>query len=203
MASDIHGSRRAAEKVRSVLAAESPDLFVACGDITNFGPVAWAEEFLRSIPVRTVAVPGNCDPRDIVEVLDRLGVDLHKKRREIDGVPFVGIGGSNPTPFGTPFELSEDEIRRALEPLMVPDAVLVSHAPPRGFVDVVPRAGHVGSAAVREAVDRHRPRLVLCGHVHESPGIVPGPTTIVNPGAAKDGRVAIVDLGHDVRARIA
>jgi len=71
----------------------------------------------------------------------------------------------------------------------VRDMVFVLHSPPRDTgCDVISTRQHVGSRAIRSFVDAHQPRLVLSGHIHESPRVsgawrdVLGVTTIVNPG---------------------
>lgn len=203
VAADIHGSDRAARMIREDLALHRPDAFVLAGDVTNFGPVVYAEDLLAGLPVPTLAVPGNCDPPELVSVLERLGVNLHGRKATVAGRTFVGIGGANPTPFGTPFELSEDEIEVTLRRVMEPGAILVSHAPPRGFVDLVRSGAHVGSTSVRAIVEELAPPLVLCGHIHEARGVVRyGPTTIVNPGPAFDGHRALVEINGDVRVEL-
>ena len=202
-AADLHGSARAAAMIREGLAEHRPDLFVAAGDVTNFGPVSYADELFRGLAVPTLAVPGNCDPREIIATLDGLAVNLHGRKTVIAGHTFAGIGGANPTPFGTPFELSEDEIEGTLREVMESGAILVSHAPPRGFVDVVHSGAHVGSTAVRTIVEEFGPPLVLCGHIHEARGIARhGPTTIVNVGPAAEGHSALVDIDGDVRVQL-
>ena len=198
VASDIHGSRTAAKMIRDRIAKHRPHVFVAAGDLTNFGPVGFARELLAGLAVPTLAVPGNCDPRGIVPVLGELGVNLHGRKTSVMGRTFVGIGGSNPTPFGTPFELTEGEILAAVRPLMQPGTVLVSHPPPRGYVDVVGSGAHVGSTSIRAIVEEFQPPLVLCGHIHEARGIAHhGATTIVNAGPANQGHSAIIDLDGD------
>lgn len=200
VASDIHASRSAAERIRAALDAYRPDVFVAAGDVTNFGPISYARELLASLPVPTLAVPGNCDPREILPVLDEIGVNLHARKATVAGRTFVGLGGSNPTPFGTPFELSEEEIDATLRPLMEGNAILVSHPPPRGVVDVVHSGDHVGSTSVRAVVEEFQPPLVLCGHIHEARGVDRvGRTTVVNPGAAREGHGALVEIDDTVR----
>jgi Icc-related predicted phosphoesterase len=62
--------------------------------------------------------------------------------------------------------------------------VLVTHSPPRGHVDQSDAGEHLGSFAVLEAIERARPRLAVCGHIHacwEQESRV-GPTRIVNAG---------------------
>lgn len=200
---DVHGSPRALEQSRWALREHEPDLFLVTGDVTNFGPLAFARTFLEGRPVPTYAIPGNCDPRAIVPLLEELGVSLHGRRVEVGGELLVGFGGSNPTPFGTPFELREGEIEAGLEPLLAEGAILVTHAPPYGTLDVVPGAGHVGSRALRRLVDRYAPKLVLCGHIHEGRGVEEGATTVVNAGPAMDGYAALVEVdGPDVRVQL-
>ncbi|MBI4416037.1 MAG: metallophosphoesterase family protein [Euryarchaeota archaeon] len=203
VASDIHASPRAAQMIRDRIREHGPDVFVAAGDLTNFGPIEYARELLQGLPVPTLAVPGNCDPRSVVPVLTELGVNLHGRKVTLAGHTFVGIGGSNPTPFHTPFELSEREIEQALRRVMEPSAILVSHPPPRGAVDVVHSGEHVGSVAVRTIVEEYKPPVVLCGHIHEARGVAKiGPTTVVNSGLAREGHAAIVDVDGDITVQL-
>ena len=202
-AADIHGSARAERMIREDLARHRPDLFVAAGDLTDFGPASRARDLLAELPVPALAVPGNCDPPETVAVLEELGVGLHARKAVVAGRTFVGIGGSNPTPFGMPFELSEDEILDALQRVMEPGAIIVSHPPPRGYVDVARVGGHVGSTALRQVIEAFAPPLVLCGHIHEARGVARhGPTTIVNAGAANAGHRALVEIDGDVKVQL-
>jgi hypothetical protein len=54
----------------------------------------------------------------------------------------------------------------------IPDVidVLVSHTPPRSHLDRTILDAQVGSTALLDAVHRARPRLLVCGHVHEARG---------------------------------
>jgi Icc-related predicted phosphoesterase len=102
-------------------------------------------------------------------------------------VTFFGIGGAIPTtPFG---KWSWDHTEQAAAALLtgLPErCVLVTHSPPRGFLDRDGGGRSLGSVAVREAVDRTSPRLVVCGHIHASGGRLEaaGETTIINAGPA-------------------
>ena len=73
--------------------------------------------------------------------------------------------------------------------------VLMTHAPSYGILDQIPSGQSVGSPAIREIVDRYHPVLAMSGHIHEAIGVVEADGTVfVNPGPAKDGRMAIVDI---------
>ena len=68
------------------------------------------------------------------------------------------------------------------------EVVLVTHSPPRDTnCDQIGAGQHVGSRAIRAFVERRQPRIVLSGHIHESPRIASfrdriGSTEVVNPG---------------------
>lgn len=178
------------------------DAVVFVGDVTDFGPAGLAREVVRKLKALgkpVLVTPGNCDPREVERVLEEEGVNLHRKSTVINKIKFFGLGGSNPTPFDTPFELSETEMKKALETQGGGD-VLLSHAPPKNTAcDLLPNGMHVGSTAVREVIEEYRPKVVVCGHVHEAVGVDQiGSTIIVNPGLASKGCYAIIDLSGGV-----
>jgi len=102
---------------------------------------------------------------------------------ELEGANFFGLGGGvPPTPFPWSFDLSEEEAATRLEGC--PEgAVLVAHSPSKGHPDEV-HGRHLGSRSVLEAIERKRPALVLCGHIHQCWGEEAeiGTTPVVNVG---------------------
>lgn len=175
------------------------DLAVISGDLTQFGPGSGAEKLLSMFGVPVLAVPGNCDPKDVMDAIDSSdAVNLHNAMKKIDDFTFIGMGGSCPTPFNTPFELEEDEIEKTLEPLFEAaegTVVLLSHTPPRGLLDDV-GGENVGSTAVAKFFKRAK--LVICAHIHEARGFArSGDTFLVNPGMAAQGYAALIELDED------
>jgi Icc-related predicted phosphoesterase len=84
---------------------------------------------------------------------------------------------------------------------MEPGVVMALHAPPKGINDRTGSGLNVGSEAVLRMVNEFRPKAVLSGHIHEDRGVVHRDGTLfLNPGAAKDGNSALLDLGDEVRA---
>lgn len=147
-----------------------------------------------------MAIPGNCDPQTILKVLDNSkAINLHNTSKRIGNITFIGLGGSNPTPFDTPFELQEDEIESNLEKLITEaentdnsTIVLLTHAPPFGTVDEI-SIGHVGSTAIGKFVGRVD--LIVCGHIHEARGVMKvGKTVVVNPGMLSGGNGAVITI---------
>ncbi|MDR7666353.1 metallophosphoesterase [Methanosarcina sp. Z-7115] len=197
--SDPHGDY---SKIKKIIGrAGDFDLAVVVGDITNFGPDEKVEELMEMFDRPILAIPGNCDQRSILKALDTSkAINLHRKAEKIENIRFIGLGGSNPTPFNTPFELSEEEIEKALEEMVCSaekaedcgTIVLLTHAPPHGARDELP-FGHVGSKAIQKFLDRVD--LIVCGHIHEAKGLEQvGKTIVVNPGEACKGSCALITI---------
>ena len=83
--------------------AQNADVLALCGDLTNLGAVKEAEilaEDLAACPIPKVGVLGNhdyeCDCVDeVATILQQAGLQpaRRRRRREIDGVSFVGAKG--------------------------------------------------------------------------------------------------------------
>ncbi|MBS1676699.1 MAG: metallophosphoesterase [Actinobacteria bacterium] len=155
------------------------------------------------------AMLGNDDYPELAEVLSA-GRAIQYGEEAIGELPgeieIVSVGFSNPTPWDSPRELSEEDLEArigaAAEKLRSPErAIFNLHCPPFDTnLDLAPaldsslkpRAGMaggvelapVGSTAVRGAIERYQPMLGLHGHVHEcSAGDKLGRTLCVNPGS--------------------
>ena len=108
---DIHGKY---EVIPKIFEEEEPDYVLIGGDLTDFGPLDGVIPALEEIPAPTFVIPGNCDPKEIVQVIDASdAISLHKKSIDLGNITITGLGGSNTTPFNTLFELSEEEIAAA------------------------------------------------------------------------------------------
>ena len=131
----------------------------------------------------------------------------------------ITLGYANPTPWKSPREVSEEKLGNMVESLTsqvrnMESAIFNLHVPPidteldrapavsESFEYVKEGLGikfiHVGSSAVRRAIEKHSPLVGLHGHIHESKGFVRlGRTLCLNPGSEyADGilRGAIVNL---------
>jgi Icc-related predicted phosphoesterase len=120
-----------------------------------------------------VLVPGNTDTADALRAAAAgwaSATVLHGEGTAIDGVEFYGLGAGIPiTPWDWSFDLDDLEATRMLEGC--PEgAVLVLHSPPREHCDASADGTHFGSQALLEAIEAKRPRLAVCGHIHESWG---------------------------------
>ncbi|MDG6256140.1 MAG: metallophosphoesterase [Methanomicrobiaceae archaeon] len=193
--SDLHGNYEHIDRFIGL----NPDMVLIAGDLTDCGPAEGAKDLLAKFEMPCFVVPGNCDPRDILDVIERSdAVCLHGSSIDIGAITFTGIGASNPTPFDTPFELSEEEIDELLvkaKKRMKQNVhnVLVAHAPPLETLDCIGDM-HVGSSSMRAHMEDFD--LVCCGHIHEEKGIREcGGVTVVNPGMASEGDCAFIHFG--------
>lgn len=180
---DIAAARRLVERARHV------DVVVGAGDFGNLRrEVARSIDVLRAIERPAVLVAGN---NESTEELAHACRDwptahvLHGTGVQIAGVDFFGIGGGIPTtPFGAwSYDFTEEQAAAMLADCPV-GCVLVTHSPPKGAVDASSRGQSLGSVAIRAAIERQRPRLVVCGHIHGSAGQQAdiGATPVVNAG---------------------
>jgi uncharacterized protein len=186
----------------------------------------WARERIGAKDTRLLLGLGNDDftsmeeviaADELAELTDREVLRLDE-RHEMLTLPY-----SNPTPWNTHRELPEVEIAREIDRTAArlenpASAVYNIHVPPFGTpLDLAPRLDrsltkvitpggdpemvHVGSTAVRAALERYHPLLGLHGHIHESRGTTTfGRTLSINCGSAyTEGALlgTLVDLADD------
>lgn len=187
LSSDIHCDHAAARRL--VEQSAEADAFVCAGDLAVMRRgLQGVVDILTDVECPAVVVPGNGESD--TELADACrdwpnAHVLHGSGCEIGGVAFWGLGGGVPvTPFGAwSFDLTEKEAEALLSDCPA-GAVLVTHSPPYGHVDMASGGEHLGSRAVLRAIERAEPRLVVCGHIHacwkEESRI--GDTRIVNAG---------------------
>lgn len=184
--------------------------------------VRMAEERLKGKGVKVYITGGNDDRPEIEEVLKSSDfiVDPEGALVSLDGgFEMLSSGWSNPTPWKTPRECSEDELAAKLDSMIskvhdMKTCIFNLHVPPYDCgLDTCPKldenlkpvyAGSEimmissGSKAVRNAIEKHQPVLGLHGHIHESRGFVKiGRTLCLNPGSEyTEGmlRGVVVDL---------
>jgi len=180
---DIHSQTAAIQAIQDGVSQHAPDAVIVAGDLTNYGDAGEVTRVLEGIPGRVLAIPGNLDVRRAFEAGTGTShaESLVGKRIEIGGVIIAGL----------------------FDGLAACD-ILVVHEPPRGILDDVGGGRHIGFAEHLDALKRLRPKVLLCGHCHESPGVVVhGGTTVVNCTLGSGGRGALVELdGHQAVARL-
>lgn len=170
--SDLH--RDLDQAARLVEMSAEADLVLAAGDFasTHRG-LEETIEALAGIGAPTVLVPGNNETEDALREACAgwsAATVLHGGATEVVGIEVFGLGAGIPTtPWDWSFDLDEDEAAERLA-ACPSDAVLVLHSPPLGHVDVSSDDEHMGSSAILAAIEEKRPRLAVCGHIHDSWG---------------------------------
>ncbi len=199
---DVENLLRFLDKVEQL----KPDVLIAMGDFLDVNiPKGFREEDigrlileeLKSLKKPVFVVPGNFDKK-LIEMFEEEGISLHGKAARVREVGFYGFGGAI-TPFNTPLEVTEEEIWNGLTRgyKMIEDCkfkIQVTHIPPfRTKLDLTITGLHVGSKKVREFIEKFKPHVALCSHIHEGRGIDQiGETRIINCGRFPEGYCGLV-----------
>jgi len=186
--------------------------------------VELADERLKTQGIPCIIMPGNDDPDYINSILDSAlhiqnGADKVLKLMDYE---VLSLPYAIPSPFKYPRDISEEELTQKIDELAaevtnMDQCIFNIHIPPYdtdcdlGTVyneDLSPvmdggelAMDHCGSKALRAAIEKYQPLLVLSGHIHECRGIYKiGRTICINPGSDYDQgslKGALIDLNGD------
>lgn len=175
----------------------------------------YADERLKGTGIKCFVCPGNDDPFEINEIIEKSEcvVNAEGKVIQIDSYhEMISTGWANPTPWKTYKECCEEELYRKIEDMVfqvknLENSIFNLHAPPYGSgLDSAPEIDEslkskprvlvpVGSTAVRQLIEKYQPLLGLHGHIHESRGFVKiGRTLCINPGSSYERGVLLGTL---------
>lgn len=166
------------------------------------------EQNLKDTDIKCFILPGNDDAPDIDKPIQESEYLINPEGMVVDldeNHEMINTGYSNPTPWDTPREESEEALRKRIEAMVsrvenLQSCIFNLHAPPyNSGLDTAPKldknlkhvsmAGEVvmdavGSTAVRESIEAHQPLVGLHGHIHESKGARKIKRTLcLNPGS--------------------
>jgi len=170
--SDLHCDLEQAAKL--VAMSDEADVVIGAGDFASVHEgLKGTIGALAEINTLTVLVPGN---NETAEALREAAAEwsaatvLHGEGTTIEGTEFFGLGAGIPvTPWDWSFDLDDEAATEKLAGC--PEgAVLVLHSPPKDHCDAAGDGGNFGSPALLRAIEEKRPRLAVCGHIHESWG---------------------------------
>ena len=161
------------------------DAILTLGDLQP----SWLET-LDKVALPKLGVYGNHDDEPYMTYF---GIDnLHLNQIDLGaGLSFAGFEGcvsykrSGLGRVGPSY--TQRQARKLIKKLPAAD-VLLCHCPPRGVNDDPDDPAHVGFEALRDWVDKYRPRWLLHGHVHPQPGSLLdriGDTRVVYVNGAK------------------
>jgi len=189
-AGDIHGDISLARKLANKAEKEKVDLVVLAGDIVeenNLLPGV-ISPFLDK-KKKVLFVPGNHESLATADfIADFYGItNLHGYSVKYENIGIFGCSGNN---IGIN-QLSEDEIFSLLKKGFekIKDSkkkIMVTHVHPSDTK--MGKFGHPlvreGSQGVKKAVEKFKPDILICSHVHEASGIEEklSKTLVINVG---------------------
>ncbi len=192
---DVHGNSRVIQWLIEL--GRYADLLIVAGDVSDWGNELFFKNFFEIISekgIKTFFVPGNHDPNNELNLRNIL--NLHNNVTNYHNMIFCGIGGSNLTPFNTPFELDDFRAEEVFSRLPDKVDVFVSHASPYNTrCDRSYKGEHIGSKPLRRYIEKTQPKIVICGHIHEARSTdMLENTLVVNPGPAMNGFYVTISL---------
>ena len=170
-----------------------------------------AKEHLEPLGVKCYWTGGNDDQQKILDSVPSNEYFMNVEEKIVrlnEDHEMASLGWSNPTPWKTPRECTEQELAIKLEKLMndvveMSSCIFNIHPPPfDSTLDIATKLDEsfdppkavtsggqriwipVGSTAVRNLVEKTQPLLMLCGHIHETKNAAKiKRTTCINPGS--------------------
>jgi hypothetical protein len=210
--SDIHGDIENLFSYFDKIKELSFDVIVCPGDFTDANiPKGFTQEDVARLIIKELkllkkpilAVPGNVDTKNMIKIFEDEGISIHGKGKIIGDFGFYGYGGAQ-TPFETNIEPTEEELKLGLknswnEVKNAKYKVQVTHNPPSGTrVDMIQSGLHVGSNAVREAIETYEPVASISAHIHEARGTDRVKKTfIINSGRFPEGYFGLINIEND------
>jgi len=171
--------------------------------------ISLAEERLKGTNVKCYISPGNDDRFNIDDALKSSSTILDPEDEVVwidDHHEMITSGWTNVTPWNSPRETTEEKLGEIFGKMIskvtrMDSCIFNLHCPPfntpldeapeldKTLKPVVSSGGevsmiHVGSTQVRQLIEKHKPLLVLHGHIHEARGYWKiGRTLCINPGS--------------------
>jgi len=158
----------------------SGDILVHAGDCTSMGQKHEITQFLEWFSntefEHKIFIAGNHDfgfeeQTDIAQEYKNLGITyLFDNDITIDGIKFYGSPWQ-PEFHNWAFNLPRGE-ELAAKWGKIPDDVdiLITHGPAYGILDYAPIGGHVGCEELYRKIVEVKPKIHVCGHIHDSYG---------------------------------
>jgi Icc-related predicted phosphoesterase len=158
------------------------DVLVHAGDLTGMGALhklADFDDWCAELPLdrsRILVCAGNHDfcleqQPEVAEPMLGSCTYLRDEGVVIEGVKFYASPWQ-PRFFDWAFNLDRGGEELKQKWALIPDdtQVLITHGPPHGLCDINVEGEHTGCELLLERIRQVRPRLHVCGHIHEAYG---------------------------------
>lgn len=155
------------------------DLILCAGDLTNYGTEnpnevseakQWLDKMTKKAPV--YYIPGNHDigisagyklSKNATNILDD---SVDTEWGYITGMSMSGAYSMPSLATRWDHMTCNPEAEKAYYESMPYADIVLSHSPPFGKTGTDPQWGNLGSVGLLQYIKRHKPRLVICGHIH-------------------------------------
>jgi len=182
---DLHGDKKILKELVDRVKEDDIDFVICAGDLSMFGRgLKFVLKKFNDLGKKFYVLPGNHESdRMFKEVLGdyKECINFNHKVFVKDDYVFLGYGEGG-------FSMEDPQFRKIARQwygkYSGKKIVLVLHGPPYNTkIDLLDKR-HVGNKDFRKFIERIKPKLVICGHLHETVGAVDkiGRTKIVHPG---------------------
>ena len=181
---DIHGDTGLVKKLAKKAEKENVDLVILAGDMTFvedstenlIGPFIKAKK-------QVLLIPGNHESNATADFMAQMypgTKNIHGYSFKKDGLGVFGAGGGDVI-FATPDKEIFEALQKGHDRLGdVEKKIMVTHMHPRGSKSEF--SGWPGSRAVKKAMKKFKPNVLINAHIHEASGVEEkvGKTKVIN-----------------------
>ncbi|PIN73401.1 hypothetical protein COV20_04195 [Candidatus Woesearchaeota archaeon CG10_big_fil_rev_8_21_14_0_10_45_16] len=183
---DLHENKKQLKELVSRAEKDDVDFVISLGDISNFGRgLKNVLNAFNKVGKPFYVIPGNHEESgtmldDAVKPFSHVE-NLHCKDKEVGSYVFLGYGGGG---FAQEDKMFRKVARDWYGRHKGKKIVLLTHGPPFGCNLDLLHEKHVGNKDYQKFIERVEPKLVLCGHLHETAGQSQkiGKMLLINPG---------------------
>jgi Icc-related predicted phosphoesterase len=190
---DLHEDKKTLRLLLERAAQPDVDFLICAGDLTQFSRnIRFIMRQFNNLGKKIYLIPGNHETDEVIaEVVPDYPnfVNINNKSVEIGDYVLMGYGGGGFSAEDASFrKISREWYGKFKER----KTILVIHGPPFGTKTDLLDGHYVGNKDYRAFIERIQPKLVICGHIHETAGVIDkiGETKVINPG----GEGMIVEL---------
>ncbi len=182
---DVHTDLAAVKALAARAQKEDIDFVLCAGDLSQFGKgLQEALEIFSRCKKDFYMVPGNHETAALLADTEKafpFFKSLHRKAVPIGKHIFLGYGEGG---FGQEDAAFRKLAREWYGTYNGQSLVLVTHGPPFGTKIDLLNQRQVGNVDYQKFIERIKPKVVICGHIHETAGVMDeiGETKVINPG---------------------